>query len=128
MLAAEVMRFGSDRFFVLLDPFTLHLRYAFSIFLSVVLSGSNSHLGVTAIHFTYWGVKSGTPQKVAKHLKNIGSLAVVYDSVRHQGGECAAVFKPRILSNFRDAKILVYQWNGKKITGHYEKSNASKVE
>mgnify|MGYP000343439635 FL=1 len=67
-------------------------------------------------------------QSVAKELKNSGSLGVVYDSVRHGGGECVAIFKPRILSNWEQQKILVYQWDGSRIVGHFEKINETRFE
>lgn len=60
-------------------------------------------------------------QIIARNLRDAGSIGVIYDSVRCAGGECIAVFRPRVISNWRDAKILVYHWNGKKIEGYYEK-------
>jgi hypothetical protein len=63
--------------------------------------------------------------QIAKHLREQGSLGIVYDSVRHSGGECAAVFRPRILANCEETKVLVYQWDGNRISGSYEKSHAA---
>ena len=38
-------------------------------------------------------------QALAGRLRAEGSSGIVYDSVRHTGGMCAAVFRPRCLSN-----------------------------
>lgn len=54
-------------------------------------------------------------QSFAKELKIQGSNGLLYDSVRHEGGECAAVFKPKVLKKCVDWKRLVYHWNGEKI-------------
>ena len=45
-----------------------------------------------------------------------GSSGIVYDSVRHIGGICAAVFRPRCLSNPRQERHLYYVWDGLAIT------------
>jgi hypothetical protein len=47
---------------------------------------------------------------------------VVYDSVRHPGGQCAAVFRPRLLSNGRQAEHLGYLWDGVRITAVVRKT------
>jgi hypothetical protein len=61
-------------------------------------------------------------QSFAKRLRDGGSSGIVYDSVRREGGECVAVFRPCILSNTRQERHLCYSWNGLKITNVYEKS------
>lgn len=58
---------------------------------------------------------------LAKELREDGSNGVVYRSVRHDGGECAAVFRPRLLSNCRQERHLCYVWDGATIAGVYEK-------
>ena len=60
-------------------------------------------------------------QNLAKALRQEGSNGVVYDSVRHAGGECAAVFRPPLLSNIRQERHLCYVWNGTRIAEIYEK-------
>lgn len=57
-------------------------------------------------------------QRLAAELRLIGSNGIVYDSVRHRGGECAAVFRPRLLSHCRDERVLIYHWDGDKISGY----------
>src|SRR4051812_44971284 len=44
-----------------------------------------------------------------------GSSGVVYESVRHDGGKCVAVFRPRALSQCREEKHLRYVWDGRRI-------------
>ncbi len=62
------------------------------------------------------------PQMLATRLRAGGSQGVVYDSVRHEGGQCVAVFRPRALSNCRQAEHLGYLWDGNEITSVYRKS------
>jgi hypothetical protein len=59
-------------------------------------------------------------QKLAVALRETGSDGVVYDSVRHLGGECAAVYNPDLLSNCREERALIYEWNGKRIEAVFE--------
>lgn len=49
-------------------------------------------------------------------LRAGGSNGVVYDSVRHEGGKCVGVFRPRMLSHCRERKHLRYIWDGARIT------------
>ena len=60
-------------------------------------------------------------QSLAKSLRDNGSNGIVYDSVRHEGGECVGVFRPPVLSNCRQESHLCYVWDGAAITGVYEK-------
>lgn len=63
------------------------------------------------------------PQTLAKALRDTGSNGIVYDSVRYSGGECVAVFRPRILSPVRQGPHFCYVWNGEAITEIYQKSH-----
>ena len=60
-------------------------------------------------------------QALARMLRGAGSSGIAYDSVRQEGGECAAVFRPRLLSGCRQAEHLVYAWNGERIAHVFEK-------
>ncbi|HYW32845.1 MAG TPA: RES family NAD+ phosphorylase, partial [Gemmatimonas sp.] len=62
------------------------------------------------------------PQMLATRLRSAGSEGVVYGSVRHPGGQCAAVFRPRLLSNCRQAEHLGYVWDGVRINAVLRKS------
>lgn len=60
-------------------------------------------------------------QRLGTLLRQSGSDGIVYDSVRRIGGECAAVFRPPVLSNIRQEKHLCYVWDGRQIATVYEK-------
>lgn len=49
-------------------------------------------------------------------LRAGGSSGVVYDSVRHEGGSCVGIFRPRLLSSCREQKHLRYVWDGTRIS------------
>lgn len=60
-------------------------------------------------------------RRLGRQLWERGSWGIAYRSVRHAGGECAAVFRPRALSDCRQAEHLVYLWDGQGIVEVYEK-------
>jgi hypothetical protein len=51
-------------------------------------------------------------QKLAAGLRAANSNGVVYDSVRHPGGQCAAVFWPDKVGPCRLGRHYAYQWDG----------------
>ena len=59
-------------------------------------------------------------QELARALKRAGSNGVVYDSVRHAGGQCLAVYRPRLIQNCRQGAHLRYVWDGERISQVYE--------
>jgi hypothetical protein len=61
-----------------------------------------------------------TSQKLGRALKLAGSNGVVYESVRHAGGECLAIFRPRLVQNLRQGLHLRYVWDGERISQVYE--------
>ena len=64
-------------------------------------------------------------QALAIEIRNTGSSGLAYDSVRKPGGECVAIFKPRVLSNCRQERHLTYVWDGSSIRTIYEKRDLS---
>jgi hypothetical protein len=64
-------------------------------------------------------------QALAIEIRNSGSSGVAYDSVRKPGGDCVAIFKPRVLSNCRQERHLTYVWDGSSISIVYEKRDLS---
>jgi hypothetical protein len=60
-------------------------------------------------------------QHLARTLRTAGSNGIVYSSVRREDSECAAVFRPPVLSNCRQERHLSYVWDGTKIRDVYEK-------
>jgi hypothetical protein len=55
-------------------------------------------------------------QKLGQALRDSGRDGVLYRSVRHSGGLCAAVFKPRLLSNCRQSKHYAFHFDGNRVT------------
>ena len=60
-------------------------------------------------------------QVLGRELKAINSFGIAHDSVRDPGGECAAVFRPLVLSNCLQGPHFGYLWNGTRITTVIEK-------
>ena len=61
-------------------------------------------------------------QRLATGLREAGSKGVVYDSVRHEEGECVAVFVPTVVRECRQGAHYCYVWDGARITHVYRKS------
>ena len=55
-------------------------------------------------------------QKFAREMKKKNSWGLVYNSVRHAGGTCIAVFRPPAVSNPKQSLHLKYHWNGDQVT------------
>jgi len=60
-------------------------------------------------------------QTMARQLRADGSNGIVYSSVRAAGGECVAVFKPRLLSPVKQGAHYCYVWDGRQIGAVYKK-------
>ncbi|MEI7035194.1 RES family NAD+ phosphorylase [Fulvimonas yonginensis] len=52
---------------------------------------------------------------LARALRAAGSNGIVYDSVRHAGGECVAAFYPDVVAPCVQAQHLIYRWDGTRI-------------
>lgn len=61
-------------------------------------------------------------QALARQLRAQGSWGIVYDSVRREGGQCVAVFRPRALSRCRQSQHIAFVWDGQRMAGWYAKS------
>lgn len=57
-------------------------------------------------------------------LHGRGSHGVVYRSVRHAGGHCVGLFKPRGAKACLHAAVLLYAWDGQRFADIYEKVGA----
>lgn len=55
-------------------------------------------------------------QTLGRELKALNANGITYDSVRHPGGACVAVFRPRVLANCRQGPHFRYIWDGTRIT------------
>lgn len=60
-------------------------------------------------------------------LRERGSPALAYDSVRRAGGQCVAVFRPTALSNARPAGHVGLHWDGARITHWYPKGPLQEI-
>jgi hypothetical protein len=54
-------------------------------------------------------------QKLGARLRQEGSNGIAYDSVRHAGGECVALFYPDLASPCVQGRHFLYCWDGKRI-------------
>lgn len=81
--------------------------------------------GKSAYPLVYHNDNYAAGQHLARTLRKDGSNGIAYDSVRRTGGECAAIFRPRLLSNARQERRLCYVWDGGKIASVYEKRELS---
>jgi len=64
----------------------------------------------------------GPAQHFAKVLRAAGSNGIHYSSVRDPGGECVALFRPRVLKRAVPGKHYCYVWNGEEISQVYVKT------
>ncbi len=63
----------------------------------------------------------GAPQVLGKQLREAGSWGVLFPSVRHEGGFCVGLFRPKALRNARSGAHIALHWDGTRITHWYEK-------
>lgn len=62
-------------------------------------------------------------QAFAAQQRATGVAGIVYDSVRHAGGQCVALFTPRAtVPPARQGEHVTLQWDGQRIAGWYLKS------
>ncbi len=69
----------------------------------------------------YHSTNYSASQAFADQIWIGGADGIAYTSVRRPGGECFAVFRPRLLSNCRQERHLCYVWDGASISMVYEK-------
>jgi hypothetical protein len=73
--------------------------------------------GFAALHDP---VDYSSSQRVGGVLRTANSDGIVYDSVRHRGGECAALFWPDCVAPFVQSTHYAYIWDGSSITNVVE--------
>ncbi len=59
-------------------------------------------------------------QKLGVELRQRDGDGIAYDSVRREGGECVAVFRPRCVGPARAVKQLIFRWDGTAISAVLE--------
>ena len=67
-------------------------------------------------------------QALGRRLRNAGSWGVVFPSVRHAGGQCVGIFRPRAVGRARTGAHIALHWDGARITHWYEKRNLQALE
>lgn len=55
-------------------------------------------------------------QRLGIELRRRGADGIAYDSVRREGGQCAAVFRPRCVGPARAVKHLILRWDGETVS------------
>jgi len=60
-------------------------------------------------------------QALGRRLRAAGSWGVHFPSVRHEGGLCVGIFRPRALGRARTGAHIALHWDGARITHWYEK-------
>lgn len=64
----------------------------------------------------------GPAQVFGRKRRAEGALGIVYDSVRHAGGQCVAMFKPRAVAPCVQTVHVCFVWDGTMIASYYVKS------
>lgn len=67
-------------------------------------------------------------QALGRRLRAAGSWGVQFPSVRHAGGLCVGVFRPRALGRARVGAHIALHWDGRRITHWYEKRDPQALE
>ncbi|HTJ25817.1 MAG TPA: RES family NAD+ phosphorylase [Candidatus Limnocylindria bacterium] len=62
-------------------------------------------------------------QACAAEARAAAAQGIVYTSVRRAGGECVAIFVPRLVRNARTTGYVGLRWDGKRITDTYRKES-----
>ncbi len=61
----------------------------------------------------------GPAQRWAASQRAAGADGVLYDSVRRAGGQCVALFRPRLVRACRAGDRLAYEWDGAQFVAVY---------
>ncbi|MCX2861628.1 RES family NAD+ phosphorylase [Paucibacter sp. PLA-PC-4] len=70
----------------------------------------------------------GASQAFGRRLREQGLAGIAYDSVRHAGGQCVALFTPRAtLPPARQAEHVTLRWNGERMAEWYLKSELHRL-
>ncbi|WP_427501115.1 RES family NAD+ phosphorylase [Methylomonas sp. MED-D] len=64
-------------------------------------------------------------QRLAKQVRDACGNGLAYASVRNPGGDCVAVFKPRLLAPVKQGAHFCYVWDGERIKAVYKKELVS---
>lgn len=81
----------------------------------------------TALRAVYDPDSYAASQRFAREDWANGSFGIAYESVRHSGGECVAIFRPKALAPYVQGPHYAYVWDGSAITGWYQKGDLRNV-
>jgi len=59
-------------------------------------------------------------QPFGAQLRTDGANGVIYHSVRHQGGQCVAAFRPRAVGIPVQSKHLRFHWDGTRVARYFD--------
>lgn len=65
----------------------------------------------------------GECRRLGAELRASGSDGIVYPSVRHEEGECAALFYPDVASDAIQGRHLDYHWDGERVDFYRDVGN-----
>ncbi len=57
----------------------------------------------------------GAGQAFGSMVRHLDGYGIVYDAVRHPGGECVAIFRPSVLHAAKAVQTLGYHWDGRQV-------------
>ena len=66
-------------------------------------------------------------QRFGKARRAEGAAGIAYDSVRRAGGQCVAVFRPRVVAPVIQGPHICLVWDGQAISGWFEKSGMKRL-
>ncbi len=66
-------------------------------------------------------------QAFGRAQRERGAGGIVYDSVRRAGGQCVAVFRPKLIAPARQGPHVCLVWDATAVVGWYEKSSLRKM-
>ena len=61
------------------------------------------------------------PQSLGRELRMAASWGVMFPSVRHAGGLCVGLFRPKALRHAKPGAHIALHWDGQRVTHWYEK-------
>jgi hypothetical protein len=72
----------------------------------------------------HYGASQALARQLREAARGPGAPAgIVYDSLRHEGGSCIAVFRPKALSAATAPRQLALHWDGRRVTHWFEKGS-----
>jgi hypothetical protein len=67
-------------------------------------------------------------QTYARRLREAGANGVTYPSVRHDGGQCVGIFRPRVVGTPHQERHLQYRWDGERVDRYFDYAREEWIE